>query len=301
MEYRPLTHCYSWESHVRRLLPIVLAAVLAVTGCSRPVLAASRRVTVPSVTQSPSPSTPTPTPVPSTSYCAAPAVAVKAATATEVGPFGVRKTTGSTSVALTFDDGPDPVNTPLILDVLRQCGVKATFCLVGYKVAMYPDVVRRIVADGHTLCDHTWEHIRQLGTYGQPRIRQDLQQTLDAINAAAPGVPVSYFRAPGGAWTQDYVTVAHEMGMAPIDWDVDPWDWNFDKFGTGQTMTRHIVSTIESTVRPGSIVLSHDYQKPATTAAYRILLPWLTARFQLIALPPHPDALDAADGPGRGR
>ena len=197
---------------MRRLVPVAMAAVLAAAGCSHPVLAASRRVPGPSVTQSPSPNTPSPTPVPSTSDCAAPAVAVTAAPATDVGPFGVRKTTGSAAVALTFDDGPDPVNTPLILDVLRECGVKATFCLVGYKVAMYPDVVRRIVADGHTLCDHTWEHIRQLGTYGQPRIRQDLQQTIDAIHAAAPGAPVSYFRAPGGAWTKDYVTVAHAHG-----------------------------------------------------------------------------------------
>ena len=284
----------------RCLVPVVMAVVLAATGCSGPVLAASRHVQRPSVTQSPSESAPSPASPLSKSDCAAPAVAVKVATAAEIGPFGVRRTTGSTAVALTFDDGPDPVNTPLILDVLRQCGVKATFCLVGYKVAMYPDVVRRIVADGHTLCDHTWEHIRQLGTYGQPRIRQDLQQTLDAIHAAAPGVPVSYFRAPGGAWTQDYVTVAHEMGMTPIDWDVDPWGWNFDKFGTGQVMTRHIVSTIESTVRPGSIVLSHDYQKPATTAAYHILLPWLLARFTLIPLPPHADVLDdAAVPPGR--
>jgi peptidoglycan-N-acetylglucosamine deacetylase len=286
---------------LRRLLPVVMVAVLAATGCSRPVLAASRHVQGPSVTRSPSPITPSPAARESTSDCAAPAVAVKSATAAETGPFGVRRTTGSTAVALTFDDGPDPVNTPRILDVLRQCGVKATFCLVGYKVAMYPDVVRRIVADGHTLCNHTWEHIRQLGTYGQPRIRQDLQQTINAIHAAVPGVPVSYFRAPGGAWTKDYVTVARDMGMTPIDWDVDPWDWNSDQFGFGTTMTGHIVSTIESTVRPGSIVLSHDYQKPDTTAAYRILLPWLTARFTLIPLPPHDYDLDAVGGPPHRR
>jgi peptidoglycan/xylan/chitin deacetylase (PgdA/CDA1 family) len=283
---------------VRRLLPVVVAAVLAATGCAQPVLAASRHVQRPSGTQSPSPIMPSPTPTPSTSDCAAPHVAVSAVTAEAIGPFGARRTTGSAAVALTFDDGPDPVNTPLILDVLRQCRVKATFCLVGYKVAMYPDVVRRIAADGHTLCNHTWEHIRQLGTYGQPWIREDLQRTLAAIHAAAPGVPVSYFRAPGGAWTQDYVTVARDMGMTPIDWDVDPWDWNFDVFGTGATMTRHIVSTVESTVRPGSIVLSHDYQKPATTAAYRILLPWLTARFTLIALPPHANDPDGRMVPG---
>ena len=281
---------------MRRILP-VLAALLAAAGCSHPVLAASRHVQRRPATPSPSPTTtPSPAAVVSTSDCAAPAVAVTAATAEAVGPFGARRTTGSRAVALTFDDGPDPVNTPLILDVLRQCGVKATFCVEGKKAATYPDVVRRIVADGHTLCNHTWEHIRQLGTYGRPLIREDLQKTIDAIHVAAPGVHISYFRAPGGAWTQDYVTVARDMGMTPIDWDVDPWDWNFDVFGTGPTMTRHIVSTIESTVRPGSIVLSHDYQKPATTAAYRILLPWLAARFKLIALPPRTEGLEG-EGP----
>jgi len=175
-----------------------------------------------------------------------------------------------------------------MLDVLRECGVKATFCLVGYKVAKYPDVVRQIVAEGHTLCNHTWLHDTKLGTYGQAQIRQDLQRTTNAIHAAVPGAPVSYFRAPGGMWTQDYVTVARQLGMTPLDWDVDPWDWNFPKYGTGDAMTTHVVTTVEERVRPGSIVLSHDYQKPTTVAAYRILLPWLTARFTLVALPVPP-------------
>jgi peptidoglycan/xylan/chitin deacetylase (PgdA/CDA1 family) len=202
-----------------------------------------------------------------------------------VGPHGSRQTTGTAAVALTFDDGPDPVNTPRMLDVLRQCGVKATFCVVGYKVAMYPDVLRRIVAEGHTLCNHTWRHVMQLGGYGPHLIRDDLQRTTDAIHAIVPAATVRYFRAPGGFWTDDYVTVARQLGLVPIDWEVDPRDWDFANYGTGQTMTDHIVATVEANVRPGSIVLSHDYQKPATTAAYRILLPWLTARFTLTALP----------------
>jgi peptidoglycan/xylan/chitin deacetylase (PgdA/CDA1 family) len=193
--------------------------------------------------------------------------------------------TGSGAIALTFDDGPDPVNTPLMLDVLHACGVKATFCLVGYKVASYPDLVRRIVAEGHTLCNHTWLHNTQLGTYGQALIRDDLQRTNNAIHAAVPDVKVKYFRAPGGMWTADYASVARQLGMTPLDWDVDPWDWNFAKYGTGEDMTNHIVSHVESHIRPGSIVLSHDNQKPTTVAAYRILLPWLTARYTLIALP----------------
>jgi peptidoglycan/xylan/chitin deacetylase (PgdA/CDA1 family) len=175
-----------------------------------------------------------------------------------------------------------------MLDVLRGCGVKATFCVVGYKAAMYPDIIRQIVSDGHTLCNHSWLHDTKLGTYDRESIRQDLQRTNNAIHSIVPNARVSYFRAPGGAWTADSVTVARQLGMTPLDWDVDPWDWNLPKYGTGKDMTTHIVTWVEGHVRPGSIVLSHDYQKPATTAAYRILLPWLTARFKLIPLPPAP-------------
>src|SRR6185369_6644307 len=123
---------------------------------------------------------------------------VTTAPAHRSGPFGVHQTTGSAAVALTFDDGPDPVNTPLMLDVLKACGVKATFCLIGNKVAANADLVRRIVAEGHTLCNHTWQHNTQLGTYGPDLIREDLQRTLNAIHSVVPGTPVSYFRAPGG-------------------------------------------------------------------------------------------------------
>ncbi len=206
--------------------------------------------------------------------------------ASGTGPYGSHTNTGTPAIALTFDDGPDPVNTPQILNVLERCGVKATFCVVGVKVQMYPDIIRRIHSEGHALCNHSWRHIRQLGTYGQARIRQDLSGTNDAIHAIVPDAAISYFRAPGGAWTDDYVTVARELGMTPIHWDVDPSDWDSAHYGTGHVMTNHIVGVVQSQVRPGSIVLSHDYQKPDTTAAYRALLPWLTARFALTALPP---------------
>jgi peptidoglycan-N-acetylglucosamine deacetylase len=207
-------------------------------------------------------------------------------TATGTGPLGTTRVTGSETVALTFDDGPDPVNTPKILDLLRQCGVKATFCLEGAKSANNPSVVRRIVSDGHTLCNHTWRHIRQLGGYGPDLIRKDLTDTNNAIRAAVPDARISYFRAPGGYWTQDYLTVARELGMTPLHWYVDTRDWDISQYGKGQTMVDHIVSVVQSETRPGVVILSHDFNKPDTTAAYRVLLPWLKARFKLIALPP---------------
>jgi len=196
------------------------------------------------------------------------------------------RVTGSTAVALTFDDGPDPVNTPAILDVLAHCGVKATFCINGFKLAGNEELVKRMVREGHTICNHSWHHDTPLGTYDYWTIHLDLQRTSDAIHAiVGPDVPIVYFRAPGGEWTANYKTAMDGMGLKPLDWDVDPWDWNFAVNGTGDVMTQHIVSHIESHVRPGSIILSHDYQKPDTTAAYKILIPWLLARYTLIPLP----------------
>src|SRR5690349_14141073 len=79
------------------------------------------------------------------------------------GPAGSLMRTGGAAVALTFDDGPDPVQTPRMLDLLKQKRVKATFCVVGQNVAAYPGLVRRIAAEGHTLCNHTWRHSLTLG------------------------------------------------------------------------------------------------------------------------------------------
>ncbi|HZN17870.1 MAG TPA: polysaccharide deacetylase family protein [Micromonosporaceae bacterium] len=229
---------------------------------------------------------------PSQGSPAAPAPPVTAAPTVPIhptrgtGPNGSHLTTGSYAVALTFDDGPDPVNTPRLLDVLSDAGVHATFCVNGDKVQRYPEVVRRIHAEGHALCNHSWRHIRQLGTYGQPRIRRDLLDTNNAIRAVVPDAAVSYFRAPGGAWTDDYVTVAAELGMVSIHWDVDPSDWQSEVYGRGPAMVNHIIDVLRSEVRPGSIVLSHDHWKPDTTEAYRRLLPWLKEHFTLVALPP---------------
>jgi peptidoglycan/xylan/chitin deacetylase (PgdA/CDA1 family) len=218
--------------------------------------------------------------------CATPGpVRVARSPASAPGPYGARTGTGSAAVALTFDDGPDPVNTPLLLDVLKHCGAHATFCVNGVKVQRYPEVVRRIHAEGHALCNHTWQHIHQLGSYGQPRIRRDLTETNNAIHAVVPDAAISYFRAPGGVWTDDYIKVAADLGMTPIHWDVDPSDWQSSVYGTGPAMVSHIVRVLRDRVRPGSIVLSHDFRKPDTTEAYRLLLPWLQSRFTLVALP----------------
>lgn len=167
------------------------------------------------------------------------------------GPMGTRDHTGSNGVALTFDDGPDPNWTPRVLTELRERGVKATFCVIGAYAEAYPDLIADIVHDGHTLCSHTWFHEMDLGQWSEEEIRANLQRTNDAIEKAAPGAEVEYFRHPGGQWTDRAVRVAADMGMESLHWDIDPSDWD-RRTTEGQIRDRVLAA------EPGSIILLHD-------------------------------------------
>lgn len=196
------------------------------------------------------------------------------------GPYGSMMSTGSSRVALTFDDGPDPQYTPQVLALLRQYRVKATFCVVGENAESYPDLVQAIVAEGHTLCNHSWNHDVTLGDQSPDAIRDDLLRTDEAVRAAVPNARIAYYRQPGGAWTTAVVSVAEELGMTPLHWAVDPVDWQLP--GAAQ-----ITDTVLTQTGPGSIVLMHDAggDRSGTVEALHHLLPELLSRFQLEALP----------------
>ena len=197
------------------------------------------------------------------------------------GPGHSLRITGSTAVALTFDDGPDPEQTPRILALLEQYQIKATFCLVGRQVEKHPEVVRQIVAAGHTLCNHTWNHSLTIGKDKPEQIQADLARTSAAIRAAVPDAKIPFFRAPGGNFTDRLVGVAAAGGMTSLYWQVDPQDWDHK---TGETDAAHItrvIAEVKKHVRPGSIVLSHDFNQPDTIVAYAKLLPWLHDNFAL--------------------
>ena len=130
---------------------------------------------------------------------------------------------GGRTVALTFDDGPDPQNTPKLLAVLRRHHVRAVFCLWGEHVRQHPALVRRIVAEGHLLCNHSMNH-DDLSTWSADAIRADLLATNAAIRDAVPWAHIPYFRAPYGAWGQS-PTVAAGLGMQPLGWRLAIGDW----------------------------------------------------------------------------
>ncbi|KAB1947079.1 polysaccharide deacetylase family protein [Micromonospora sp. ALFpr18c] len=197
--------------------------------------------------------------------------------------FGAHTSTGTPRLALTFDDGPDPRYTPQVLAMLREFDVKATFCVVGENAQAHPDLIQAIVDGGHSLCNHSWHHDVTLGNRSADVIRADLLRTNEAIRAAVPDAPIVWYRQPGGAWTYPVVSVAQQLGMTPLHWSVDPSDWEVP----GATK---IAATVVSQAEPGSVVLLHDAggNRQGTVDALRRILPDLTARFELEALPTDP-------------
>jgi peptidoglycan/xylan/chitin deacetylase (PgdA/CDA1 family) len=189
--------------------------------------------------------------------------------------------TGSSAVALTFDDGPGPY-TAQILTLLEQNHVKATFCLIGRQVTHYAADIQRMVADGDTLCNHTWDHDEHLGDRTAAQIQAELTMTDNAIHSVVPGAPIRYFRNPGGNFTPQTIAIAQSLGMISLYWSVDPSDWK-------NPGTQAIINSVIAHTRRGSIVLSHDGggDRSETVAAYKVLLPYLKKHFTLIALPTH--------------
>lgn len=161
-------------------------------------------------------------------------------------------------IAMTFDDGPHPKNTPRLLDMLRQRNIKATFYVVGRMVDLYPAVVRRIVAEGHEIGNHSYTH-NSFTKMSDAQVRQELDKTRDAI-ARASGVQPRTLRPPYGALRQSQrAWIFSEYGYPTILWSVDPLDWKRPGPST-------VTSRILSATKPGSIVLAHDLHSSTVDA-----------------------------------
>jgi peptidoglycan/xylan/chitin deacetylase (PgdA/CDA1 family) len=153
-------------------------------------------------------------------------------------------------IAMTFDDGPHPQNTPRLLDILRARNVKATFYVIGRSVDLYPQIVRRTVAEGHEIGNHSHTH-RLLSKLSDSELRQEMARCQDAVGRAA-GVRMRTMRPPYGGLLQRQRELVHtEFGYPTILWAVDPLDWK----RPGPSV---VTSRILSGTTAGSIVLAHD-------------------------------------------
>jgi peptidoglycan/xylan/chitin deacetylase (PgdA/CDA1 family) len=152
-------------------------------------------------------------------------------------------------VALTFDDGPNPDATPLILDALRERGVKATFFILGRHADRWPDLVRRVHDEGHAIGNHGWFH-RKLHFKSPAYVRDDLTRGTASIQAAS-GVLPRLFRAPHGFRSPWVTSIARSLGQRTVGWSLGVWD--SDRPGVDAIVARTV-----NGAKPGSILLLHD-------------------------------------------
>jgi peptidoglycan/xylan/chitin deacetylase (PgdA/CDA1 family)/spore germination protein YaaH/drug/metabolite transporter superfamily protein YnfA len=192
-------------------------------------------------------------------------------------------------VALTFDDGPDPVWTPAVLRVLRQEHVPATFFVIGKSVQAHPDVLRQVVRDGHVIGNHTFSH-RDLNHAPDWRAEAEILGTGAVIETTVGLKPVLYRSPYGGG---DITTagaratrLAISLGVRPVSWNNDSHDWR-------QPGTDAIVSTVLGAATQRAVVLLHDGggDRSQTLAALPRIIHDLRARGYLFTTA---DALDAS-------
>ncbi len=155
----------------------------------------------------------------------------------------------SGAVLLTFDDGPDPTNTPQVLDTLRRHGICAIFFLVGEKAQAHPELVRRIVAEGHTVGNHTMRHNPFHAFLLPHQLKNELQHCHDVL--ASLGAEPRLYRPPLGITNQTIAYAVRKMHYRVVGWSIRSLD-------TTSKPRTAILERVVARLSPGSIILLHD-------------------------------------------
>ena len=250
----------------RRDLPSIYLAVL-VFGLVAPLLPMSvaPRAVVPAIAMAPAPPPP-----PVQVQLVAPGRVVPRAKI-------LNRLTDSRTVALTFDDGPDPRWTPQVLAVLQRHGAVATFCMVEHNAAAHPALVKQVVDAGMRLCDHSRTHDEQLPDRAPEKIEDEVVAAGTDLSTVAGGAPVEWYRAPGGNWSPEIAELSADHGMQPLGWNVDPRDW--ERPGA-DAIVAAVQREMHEQAPDGAIILLHDGggARDGTVAALEQLIPWLAAQ-----------------------
>ena len=172
----------------------------------------------------------------------------------EINPYISEK-----KVALTFDDGPHPEYTPVLLQGLKERGVRATFFVVGQQAKDNPELIKQMEEDGHLVGNHTYTHL-QLTKENHTKYREELLQT-DEVLQEILGHGTAFVRPPYGSWDK---SLEKELALFPVLWTVDPNDWC-------RTDASGICRCVVSKVKENDIILLHDYYGSSVEAALEIV------------------------------
>jgi peptidoglycan/xylan/chitin deacetylase (PgdA/CDA1 family) len=157
------------------------------------------------------------------------------------------------SIALTFDDGPDPDTTPQILETLRDKGVKATFFVIGRKAEKYPDLLRRIDEEGHIVANHSYSHNYLIAFFSKEKLKKDLDRCSNIITDILGKSP-RFYRPPFGVTNPHYAGVLKELNLQSIGWSLRSLD-------TRANNKYEIINRVISKLKARDIILLHDDRK----------------------------------------
>lgn len=174
-------------------------------------------------------------------------------------------------LALTFDDGPDPVRTPEILDFLSKHRIPATFFVVGENAEIYPELIQRELAEGHEVGNHTFTH----ADLSKLNYRQQCDEVIFAENVLFEQNEhrTSLLRPPGGLYNRNTFRMAQRFDYTLILWSLDTRDW-------AHTPSDQITEKVLTEVKDGDVILFHDYisGESPTLAALEKVIPELLRR-----------------------
>ena len=162
-------------------------------------------------------------------------------------------------IALTFDDGPHPIYTPQMLELLKEEQVPATFFLLGENVELYGDVVKEIAREGHLIGNHTYHHV-QVTSLSLDEACKEIQETSDLIEELT-GTGTEYVRPPFGTWNEE---LEERLNLIPVMWSIDTRDW----------MTQNVDWIVREAVKHAKdhdIILMHDSYQSTVDAVKRVI------------------------------
>ena len=152
-------------------------------------------------------------------------------------------------IALTFDDGPYP-ETIGVLDILKEYNVKATFFVIGKRVQEYPEIVKRMVDEGHVIGNHTYNHAKGTGFYSVQKLEQELTSTIGEVFKAT-ALKMNFYRPPFGVTSPSTAKVVAKLGLKVIGWSLRSFD-------TTLKTAQSIINDVMKAVKSGDVILFHD-------------------------------------------
>ncbi len=170
------------------------------------------------------------------------------------------------AVGLTFDDGPDGLVTPMVLDILKENKVKAAFFVIGSKAQMHPDIVERIDREGHIIGGHSYSHHFFFDLFSSRRMEQEMRHTAEVI-LNITGRNIRLFRPPYGVTNPTVARVVKDLKLTSVGWSLRSKDTVIRNDGA-------ILKRIQSRLKPGDVLLMHD-NKTWTVNGLKILIKYL--------------------------